>query len=210
MAESCLTTLIDNGDIEGRRQWSSFVDGGDGFLYGIPYNARRVVKFNPVDKSFTEIGPDLGEGGGKWKCGVLANNSSIYCAPHRADHILKIDTIRGTVETLDDVELPETGDCLWWSGALAPDNYVYYMPYSARRIMRLNPDNDSLSSVGDALGRGVHSKYRGTVVGNDDRVYGIPFWATRIVKFDPTTPDTTSTGSGVGIVHWLVMVTSML
>ena len=193
MAESCLTTLIDIGDIEGRRQWSSFVDGGDGFLYGIPYNARRVVKFNPVDKSLTEIGPDLGEGGGKWKCGVLANNSSIYCAPHRADHILKIDTIRGTVETLDDVELPETGDCLWWSGALAPDNYVYYMPYSARRIMRLNPDNDSLSSVGDALGRGVHSKYRGTVVGNDDRVYGIPYYATRIIKFDLTNPDTTST-----------------
>jgi hypothetical protein len=94
-------------------------------------------------------------------------------------------------------------------GALAPDNYVYYMPYSARRIMRLNPHNDSLSSVGGVLER-EGSKYRGTVVGNDDCVYGIPFWATRIVKFDPTTPDTTSTGSGVGIVHWLVMVTSML
>ena len=29
---------------------------------GIPCDARRVVKFNPLDKSLTEIGPGLGEG----------------------------------------------------------------------------------------------------------------------------------------------------
>jgi hypothetical protein len=187
-----LTTLI--GDqIEGFDQWSSFVDGKNGFLYGIPSNARRVVKFNPVDKSLTEIGPDLGEGGRKWMCGVLANTGSIYCAPFTAESILKIDTIQGTVETLDGVELPETGYDLWWSGALAPDNSIYYMPASARRIMRLDPDNDSLFSVGDDLGDGWW-KYRGTVVGNDDCVYGIPYsHATRIVKFDPANPDTTST-----------------
>jgi hypothetical protein len=190
MAESYLTTLIDF-TIDGDHEWCAFVDGGDGFLYGIPCDARRVVKFNPLDKSLTEIGPDLGEGEAKWKCGVLANNRSIYCAPHRADHILKIDTIRGTVETLDDVELPEIGDCLWWSGALARDNSIYYMPYNARRIMRLNPDNDSLSSVGNDLGRGL--KYSGTVIGNDDHVYGIPDEAIHIIMFDPTNSDTTST-----------------
>ena len=59
--------------------------------------------------------------------------------------------------------------------------------------MRLNPDNDSLSSVGDDLGEGSNKKYSGTVVGNDDFLYGIPYEATRIVKFDPTNPDTTST-----------------
>ena len=31
-------------------------------MYGIPFDARRVVKFNPLDKSLTEIGPGLGEG----------------------------------------------------------------------------------------------------------------------------------------------------
>jgi hypothetical protein len=95
------------------------------------------------------------------------------------------------VETLDDVEMPENSS--WLSGALAPDNYIYYMPDWARRIMRLNPDNDSLSSVGDDLGEGEGMKYVGTVVGNDKCLYGIPHAATRIVKFDPTNPDTTST-----------------
>jgi hypothetical protein len=190
MAESSLTKLIGD-EIQVGSKWSTFVDGGDGFLYGIPSNGRRVVKFNLLDKSFTEIGPDLGDGEGKWKCGVLANTGSIYCAPYCAESFLKIDTIQGTVETLDDVELPETGDCLWDSGALAADNSIYYMPCSACQIMRLNPDNDTLSSVGDDLGEGG-LKYRGTVVGKDDHVYGIPDEDTCIVKFDLTNPDTIS------------------
>ena len=191
-----LNTLIDididiGDDIQRRLfcKWSTFVDGKNGFLYGIPCDARRVVKFNPLDKSLTEIGPDFGEGEYKWMCGVLANTGSIYCAPYDAEHILKINIIDGTVETLDDIELPETGHWLWASGALAQDNNIYYMPYHARRIMRLNPENDSLSSVGDDLGDG-YDKYKGTVVGIDDCLYGIPNDARRIVKFDPSNPDT--------------------
>ena len=65
MTETSLTTLIGD-DIQGDLKWSAFVDGGDGFFYGIPFSARRVVKFNPLDKSWTEIGPDFGEGGFKW------------------------------------------------------------------------------------------------------------------------------------------------
>ena len=101
------------------------------------------------------------------------------------------------METLDDVELPETGTWgLWESGALAADNSIYYMPSNPRRIMKLNPDNDSLSRVGDDdLGKQLF-KYNGTVVGNDDCVYGIPDGATHIVKVDPTNPDTISTVGG--------------
>jgi hypothetical protein len=194
MTESSLTTLIDIGDdIQGNCKWSSFLDGKNGFFYGIPSHARRVVKFNPLDKSLTEIGPDLGDGEFKWQCGVRANTGSIYCAPALAFHILKIHTNDDTVETLDNVELPETGVGLWESGALAPDNNIYYMPYNARRIMKLNPDNDSLSSDGDDLRRGGF-KYSGTVVGNDGCVlYGIPYRATRIVKCDLANSGTTST-----------------
>jgi hypothetical protein len=189
MPESYLATLIGD-DIQGDEKWLAFVDGGDGFFYGIPYNARRVVKFNPLDKSLTEIGPDLGEGEFKWLCGVRDKNGNIYCAPYYAERILKINTNDGTVETLDDVELPDTGG--YSSGALATDNNIYYMPYSARRIMKLNPDNDSLSGVGDGLGEGGF-KYCGTVVGNDFVLYGIPYDATRIVQYNPTNPGTTCT-----------------
>ena len=57
---------------------------------------------------------------------MRAITGSIYYASFEAEHILKIDTIQGTVETLDDVELPETGSRLWMSGALAQDNNTIY------------------------------------------------------------------------------------
>jgi hypothetical protein len=191
MKESSLTSLIGD-EIQGKCKWSSFIDGKNGFFYGIPFCARRVVKFNPLDKSLTPIGPDLGSRGNKWRCGVRDTRGNIYCAPAYADHFLKIDTVRGAVEILAGVAMPETGECLWESGALAADNNIYYMPYNARRIMKLNPDNDSLSSVGDDLGE-QGFKCRGTVVGSDNWVYSIPLNATHIFKFDPANPDTTST-----------------
>ena len=43
------------------------------------------------------------------------------------------------------------------------------MPHLARRIMKLNPDNDTLSIAGNDLGEGA--KYEGTVVRSDDCVY---------------------------------------
>jgi hypothetical protein len=184
------------------------VDGGDGFLYGIPDHASRVIKFNPLDKSFTEIGPDLGlmeigpdfrEGvGGKWMCGVLANNRCIYCTPGLgADHILKIETIRGTVKILDNVEMPETGTC-WLSGALASDHNIYYVPFQGNRIMKFSPHFNILSSVGDDLGptqpyRTQRGGYRGAVIGIDKCLYGIPGDSGCIFKFDLNNPDTTST-----------------
>jgi hypothetical protein len=66
-----VATLVGN-EIEGVR-------GADDCIYGIPNNARRVVKFNPVDNSLTDIGPDLGNSFWKWACGVLADNGCIYC-----------------------------------------------------------------------------------------------------------------------------------
>jgi hypothetical protein len=179
-----VTTLVGN-EIEGREKWHSSVRGADDCIYGIPGSARRVVKFNPVDNSLTEIGPDLGEYGAKWYSGVLANNGCIYCIPcgfDESNQILKIDSINGTV-TLLDVKLPETCPGSWISGALAIDGCIYFMPSNAKHILKLNPDNDSVASVGDHLGD-VYGKYGGTVVGKDNCLYGIPGSSKRIVRFN--------------------------
>ena len=105
--------------IEGDSKWYDSVLGADGCIYGIPYNARRVVKFNPVDESMEEIEPDLGTE--KYK--VLANNGCIYCPPSQSNRILKIDTINGTVTTTENLH-----DGSWASGSLPIDEFIYFMP----------------------------------------------------------------------------------
>ena len=116
-------------------------------------------------------------------CGVLANNGCIYCIPsgHRgSNQILKIDSINGTVTLLD----AETGPGFWDSGALAIDGCIYFMPLNATHMLKLNPENDSVASVGDHLGD-VNGKYIGTVLSKDNCLYGIPDNSNRIVRFNP-------------------------
>ena len=189
--ENASTTLVGE-ELERDDTWIGTMEGADGSLYGIPAYARRVVKFNPVDKSITHIGPNLGNEY-KWGRGAMTENGVIYCPAFESDRngILKIDTNTDTVTELDFNLLPERGYYMWLSCALALDGCIYFMPCKARRIMKLDPNNnDAMSSVGNDLGHGVW-KYRGTVIGIDGCVYGIPDEKKRILKYDPIN-DTTS------------------
>ena len=193
--ENTLSTLVGENNFisEENDNWYDTLAGVDGSIYGIPCNARRVVKFNPVNKSITHIGPDFGGKSRKWQRGAMADNRSIYCPPcNRSYGILKIDTSTDDVTVLDANFLPERGryDGMWISCALALDGCIYFMPGMARRIIKLDPNNnDAITSVGDDLGGGW--KYNGTMVGIDGCVYGIHCDSNRIVKYDPIN-DTTS------------------
>ena len=98
-----ITTLIGE-EVEGLfNKWLGTLAAPNGSLYGIPFIARRVAKFNPVDKSMTLIGPDfVGTGRFKWDRGAITGNGIIYCPPLNDDHgILKIDTNTDNVTELD-------------------------------------------------------------------------------------------------------------
>ena len=46
-------------ELEGDHKWKGTTAAPNGSIYGIPYSARGLVKFNPFDKSMTYIGPVL-------------------------------------------------------------------------------------------------------------------------------------------------------
>ena len=167
---NAISTLVGEEIEGGRAQQENYcatVASNNGCIYGIPCDARRVIKFDPDSKSITHIGPDLG-GGFKWTRGAITDSGVIYCAPLNEDRgILKIDTNTNTVTELNVNLLPERGSEMWLSCAAALDGCIYFMPCDARCIMKINPNNnDAMSSVGNDLGRG-EDKYSGTVVGID-------------------------------------------
>ena len=195
---NAITTLVGE-ELEGRdEKYRGTLAAPNGSLYGIPYYAGRVSKFNPLDKSTTEIGPDFGDTLGKWISGAITSSGIIYCPPFDEDPvdaghgILKIDTNTDNVTELDRNLLPERdGYYMWVSCAAAHDGCIYFMPANARRIMKLDPNNnDVMTSVGDDLGD-EEWKCIATVVGIDGCVYGLPRSSKRIVKYDPIN-DTTS------------------
>ena len=172
-------------------KWSTCLAAPNASIYGIPYNAGRAVKFNPVDKSMTEIGPNFGDGQAKWEGGAITDNGVIYCPPSDGGcGVLKIDTNTDDVTELDLDRLPEQGrGTKWKSCALHPDGCIYFIPHGARRIMKLDLNNyEAFSSVGNDLG-GTSSlcvdKYHGAVVGMDGLVYGFSSYHNTIVRYDP-------------------------
>ena len=196
--DNAISTLVGEELLGWCDKWEGSVPGINGSIYGIPNEADQVVKFNPVDKSITHIGPHFGDRC-KWKRGAITASGVIYCSPE-GDHrgILKIDTNTDNVTELNRNLLPERAGCMWLSGAAAPDGRIYFMPYMAHHIMKLDPNNnDAISSVGDDLGvqdLGHEWLYIGTVVGIDGCVYGIPSGTKRIVKYDPINDITSYVG----------------
>ena len=83
------------------------MDGKNGFLYGIPSGARRVVKFHPLDKSLTEIGPDLGE---------VDSSGGVECLNHDND------TCSSVGDDLGD------GYCKYIGTVVGYDDCLYGMP----------------------------------------------------------------------------------
>jgi hypothetical protein len=137
-----LTTLIGD-EIQGDDKWSTFVDGKNGFLYGIPFNARRVVKFNPLDKSFTETGNDL------WASGALAQDNNIYYMPRGARRIMRLDPNNDTLSSVGD---DLGGGWGKYSGTVVgnDDCGVYGIPHGAKHIIKFDPTNpDTTSTVGE-------------------------------------------------------------
>lgn len=194
---SGITKMVGN-QIVGPLKWASCVTGADGCIYGIPCHHHRVIKFNPIDQSTIEIGPDLGPGMWKWQEGVLCNNGCIYSirfGSPNAGHILKIDSIKGEV-SLFNIRLPEPGVMLWGPGALGLDGCIYYMPAYARRILKFNPEDHAVTSVGDQI-PGNGWKCVGTVLGNDGNLYGIPNESKQIVRFNVRTQEVTYVGGTV-------------
>ena len=162
---NAISTLVGE-EIEGEELHLETVAGKNGYLYCIPFRARRVIKFNPVDKSMTEIGPDFGDRYvTKWRNGAITGSGVIYCPPYsRRRGILKIDTNTDTAIELDVNLLPERGIEMWRSCAAALDGCVYCsMPYMADRIMKIDPNNnDAMSSIGDWYMGGRKYKFEGT------------------------------------------------
>jgi len=145
-----ISSIIGNGTITRRcEKWKSCAVGSDKCVYGIPWNARWVAKFDPVKNKLTEIGPDLGNRTQKWGNGVLARNGSIYCSPHSVYHesprFLKIDTITGNVTLLDAALPTNERNAQKRPGALALDGCIYYM--GCCNVLKLDPRDDTISTV---------------------------------------------------------------
>ena len=75
----------------GNGKWGGGVLAADGNIYGIPFDATQVLRFDPRTKQATLVGDQL-PGDGKWLGGVLAADGNIYGILHNATQVLRFTT----------------------------------------------------------------------------------------------------------------------
>lgn len=193
MAESSITRLLVDYEVDVKKltNYAPYVDGKNGWFYGIPGSSSpgtvfRAIKYNPIDKELIHFGPDLAEFRKNVRHGVLANNGCIYYPPS-GGRVVKIDIVHETAVAID---VPLEG--VWFSCALSLDGNIYCMPHGVGFILKINPDNDSFSKVGNDFSQYLQdASFSGSVAGNDGCIYGLPWGSESIIKYDPAHPETT-------------------
>lgn len=192
-----------------KRNFVKSIQGLDGCIYAIPFNAPRVVKFDPRTKSIEEIGPNLTkyeqrfhyeDGLCMYKDGVMGDDGCIFCIPFGSKYFLKIDSLHSTVEVMN-ISLAGSRDdensfCTYSCGALAKDGCIYYMPSTnADCILKLDPNAQVIENVRPLLQSpspvheiGQSSMFQHTsslVAAPNGYLYGYSNRFDHVVQFEP-------------------------
>ena len=186
----------------GRLGFAGAVLGCDGCIYGVPADARQVLRFDPETQNSMLIGADLGGEEYKWSDGVLGRDGCIYGIPHDSARVLRFDPVAEEA-TLVGPYLGQGGG-KWDGGVLGPDGCVYGVPFNSARVLRFDPSTQEVTLVGPDLGEGDEAnpqgggKWRGCVLGRDNCIYGIPGSSSHVLRFDPTTREASLVGPDLG------------
>ena len=95
-------TLVGNL-LPGGDKWSGGVLAADGNIYGIPYDATQVLRFDPRTQQATHVGDQLPGDPSKWCGGVLADGN-IYGIPCDATQVLRLLTDKPPAATTADAD----------------------------------------------------------------------------------------------------------
>lgn len=86
-----------------------------------------------------------------------------------------------------------------WTGGVTYYNYIYGVPFSSSSILKINTDNDTVSTFGNLSGS---SRFIGGVL-YGHYIYFFPADSTFILKIDARTDEITTFGNFTGTTKWI-------
>lgn len=186
------TATVSDITLTGDKSYTTFAQGADGLLYGIPFSATTIAIINPMDDSltYTNMGANL-SGSSKW-WGHVVVGSKIYGIPHNSKDILVIDTDYGTATRTEmgagiSSTFPST-NALWCGGSAAINGKIYCTSYNAQKILIIDTTNGTatISTMGLTPTMRING-YKGSVTHPDGYVYHIAHTDRYIIRINPTT-----------------------
>ncbi len=162
-------------------------------IWMIPYNADRLIKFNPSTGEMTGYSnwpADFTKASNAFSGGVY-DGRNIWLIPYHADRVVKVDTTTGVM----------TGYSGWPGGLRGSDTFiggtfdgtsVWLAPFSGSRLIKIDKTTGAMTSyndwpIGTTLG---NNPFRGSLF-DGDNIWLIPNGADRLIKVDPLNGDMT-------------------
>lgn len=112
-------------------------------IYGIPYDASRVLEFDPSTGLVQDIGHDLAGDGSRYAAAAVAENGLIYAPPSSAERVLEIDPwsrlVREVGPNLRGIAEVDNGGDKYQAVVGAPGGRLVAVPYNAERILEIIP-----------------------------------------------------------------------
>ena len=165
--------------------WCSGALALDGCTYFMPYNARRILKFDPEEESTANVGERLGDQHDAMEMNkynedtVLGNNGWLYGIPYGSNRIVRFNPADHATSTVGEAI---TNYLCCKGGVLGRDGFIYVVDDHDGRVLKIDVVNNSYSFVGGNLNLCclVQSGKIVFVLGNDGCIYWPPNHASRI------------------------------
>ncbi|KAL7576630.1 hypothetical protein ACA910_005567 [Epithemia clementina (nom. ined.)] len=127
----------------------------NGWVYTIPANATRVMKFHPVTEDIVFLEPEFTPlMRCQWFGGIVGTDGCIYGIPHNAHAVLKIDPHTDTIsfmKTPDDKngDPPQLSEGNWkWHGGLAAGDKIYGFPNNSDSVLVIHVKEQRVYTIG--------------------------------------------------------------
>jgi len=174
------TTLVGEEHF-GNGKWRNGFAHGD-FIYGIPFEANKFLKYNIKTETSEFVGDDFGDRYAKWMSGAVADDGCLYCFPYGHERIVKFNPIDDTTICVGE-EIEGGGK---FSGTIKGKNgCLYGIPFVATRVAKFNVATQTVTFIGYDY-EGIF-KWLGGVEGVDDNIYGVPHEHNKWLKIDIVT-----------------------
>jgi len=170
----------------GKKSWVAVV-ALRGRVYAVPYNARKLLVFDPASGQLSDFDTShVADGDRKWRSAV-AVGGKVYGVPYDAKQLLIYNPANGDVRGVDTSEA-EDGDCKGkWGGAVAFDNKLYAVPFNAKAVLVYYSQTGDVSSIPTSHVETGRRKWSGAVA-YGGVVYGVPFNAKKLLVVKPFLP----------------------
>jgi len=150
----------------------------------VPYDARRVLSISMDTGVIEETGKTFRKDGAKYTEAVASTNShgKMYAAPCRAQRLLEICSVEGTIKEIGPV-LGSKKLNKWWAIHPSCGGRIYAIPYDAPRVLEIDPNRGTSKMVGPDLGA-VKGKYCSVAEAPNGNLYCAPLNAKQVLEID--------------------------